>query len=270
MRALAAIVAVSAVFVTTMVMGQEVVSELPDIKAAKVTRLPEGPHPEKQDDNCSSDFAEPTTEAGRYVLDRGWGVLSEVPIGDYQLVSFAGEFVPGTSGSCAVRQGNIGIFDGSKLKAILYTASKTDELIGVLTPNEVGTVRIWSGDYLGHPVADITAGSVGLIVGEIADEDSFCKGTVTVPTVFGEGITKARQSLISAGWDPVPQPKEEWGQQVDLHALGITEAVSCSGTGFGYCSYAYARAGAKLDVTTAGELFEDSVPGVVDYAVTCE
>jgi len=268
------IIVVAATGLTTAVapasaMAQEVVSEISEIMVAKATKLPDGPSPAKQDDNCSSDILDPTTEAGRYVRQRGWGVLSEVSIGDYQLVSFAGEFVPGTSGSCAVRQGNIGVFDGSRLEAILYTASKSDELIGALVSREAGRVRLWSGDYLGYPVADITAGSVGLIVGSVADEDVFCQGIAKVPNVYDLSITEARTKLQAAGWDPVPQPKEDWGQQPDLHEMGVTETVSCSGTGFGFCAFAYKTEGATLDVTTAGELFEDNVPGVVDYAVTC-
>jgi hypothetical protein len=253
----------------TTVLAQEVVSEVSEILAAKATKLPEGPHPKKGDDNCAYDFADPKTEAGRYVLQRGWGVLSEATIGGYQLVSFAGEFISGTSGSCAIQQGNIGVFEGSKLRAILYTASKNDELIGVLVPTESRTVRIWSGDYLGYPVADISGGSFGLIVGKVADADTFCKGAVSVPNVFDLPITEARTKLFASGWEGVPQPKEEWGQQVDLHELGITEAASCSGTGFGFCSYAYHTAGATMELTTAGELFEDNLPGVADYSVTC-
>lgn len=249
--------------------GQEVVSEVREIRAAEVSTLPEGPYPSKSDDNCSGDFTEPTTDAGRYVQQRGWGVLSEVGIGDYQFVSFAGEFIPGTSGTCAVRQGNIGVFDGSRLKAILYTARKSDELIGVLVPVEDGIVRVWSGGYLGHPVADISVGSVGLIVAKVAAEDTFCQGRIPMPNVYEMPITDARDKLQAAGWEPVPQPKEEWGQQIDLHDIGITETVSCSGTGLAFCRYAYKTSGASLDVVTAGEMFDDNVPSVSSYSVTC-
>jgi hypothetical protein len=246
-----------------------VVSELPAIMAAKATKLPEGPRPDRAADDCSSYFPEPTTEAGRYARQRGWGVISEVPIGDYNLVSFAGEFITGTSGSCAIRQGNVGVFEGSRLKAILYTSKKSDELIGTLVPLDAGGVRLWSGDFLAQPVGDITAGSVGLIVGDVVDQDVFCDGRAMVPTVHGQPITTARIDLIASGWKPVPQPLEEFGQQPDLHKLGVVETEACSGTGFGYCRYAYEGDGALLSVTTAGELFEDSVPSVTDYGVTC-
>ena len=263
------LVGLSFMLVPAIAFGQEVVSDIPNIMAAKATRLPEGPRPARDGDNCSSYFPEPTTEAGRYAQQRGWGVISEVPIGDYHLVSFAGEFVTGTSGSCAIRQGNIGVFEGRRLKAILYTASRADELIGVLVARGGNSARIWSGDYLPQPIADISAGSVGLIVSQVADEDTLCEGAVTVPNIYDQPITQARNELIASGWKAVPQPLEEWGQQPDLHELGVTETETCSGTGFGFCRYAYETPSAKLNVTTAGELFEGNVPGVTDYSVNC-
>lgn len=249
--------------------GQEAVSEVPEILTVAITKVPEGPHPRPQDDNCTARFLNPETEAGREVQQRGWGVLSEVRVGDYQLVSFAGEFISGTSGSCAIQQGNIGVFEESRLKAILYTASKTDRLIGVLEPLEGGNVRIWGSDFLGSPVADIQAGSLGLVVQEVASEDTFCGGRVIVPNIYNADITDARSTLAAAGWEPVEQPQEEWGQQIGLHEIGITEAISCSGTGFAFCSYAYSAPKASLQVISAGELWEGSVPGVARYAVTC-
>jgi hypothetical protein len=252
------------------VCGQEAMSELPEIMAAAVSKLPEGPRPAREDDNCSTSLIDPETDAGRLVQKRGWGVMSEVAIGEYQLVSFAGNFEPGTSGSCAIQQGNIGVFAGRQLKAILYTSNKTDELIGALVPLENGNVRLWSSGYLESPVADILVGSIGLVVRPVAEEDTFCGGKLIVPNIYDEDITEARKLLIAAGWQPEEQPRMEWGQQPDLQDLGIVEAVDCSGTGFGFCEYSYGRNGASLSVTTAGELWEDNVPSVAKYAVTCE
>lgn len=252
------------------IVAQEAVSEVPEIMVAAVTKLPQGPGPVRKDDNCSTSLVEPETAAGRIVQQRGWGVLSEFEIEDYSLVSFAGEFIPGTSGSCAIRQGNIGVFEGSRLTAIMYTASKSDELIGRLIPLENGDVRLWSSGYLEYPVADILVGSIGLVIRAVASEDAFCHGKVTVPNIFGIDITVAREELQAAGWEPEKQPRLEWGQQPDLQDLGVIEAVDCSGTGFGFCAYEYRRQGASLRVTTAGELWGDSVPGVTDYSVTCD
>lgn len=249
-------------------LAQVAVSELPAIMVTETTKLPKGPLSADGNHDCQGNYAEPETAVGLYVQEHGWGVISEATLGDYHLVSFAGEFLTGTSGSCGIEQSNIGIFAGSDLKAILYTANKTDQLIGVLDERQNGTVRIWGGDFVSLPVADIDISETGLVVGAVAAEETFC-GAAVVPNIYDAPITEARKALKTAGWKPVPQPREEFGQQGDLHDIGITEAESCSGTGFGFCRYNYRSAGALLDLTTVGELYEDSVPTVVDFAVTC-
>lgn len=251
-----------------MALAQVAVSELPEIMVTETSKLPEGPFSTDGNNDCQSNYSEPETGAGLYVQEHGWGVISEATLGDYQLVSFAGEFLIGTSGSCAIEKSNIGVFEGSDLKAILYTASETDQLIGILDERQNGSVRIWGGDFVSLPVGDISISDQGLVVGAVAAEETFC-GAAVVPNVYNAPITEARKALKTAGWKPVPQPREEFGQQGDLHDIGITEAETCSGTGFGFCRYIYHSAGAALDLTTVGELYEDNVPTVVDFAVTC-
>jgi len=249
--------------------ANEPMSEIPEILVAPLTRLPIGPNPAGETGNCSGVSIEPETDAGRIVQQRGWGVLSEVVMDDRTLVSFAGEFIPGTSGSCAMRQGNIGIFDGSDLVAIMYTASKSDELIGRLVPLDDGNVRLWSSSYLEYPVADILVGSIGLVVRAVASEDELCGGKVSVPNIFGTDITDARDALHRKGWTPKPQPRLEWGQQPDLQDIGVIEAIDCSGTGFAFCAYEYQNGEASLRVISSGELWEDTVPSVTRYSVIC-
>jgi hypothetical protein len=44
----------------------------------------------------------------------------------------------------------------------------------------------------------------------------------------------------------------------------------CSGTGFGFCDYAYAGPAGTLSVITMGEIGEDGrLPVVSDYGVDC-
>lgn len=267
-QVLATAVLVGVLAAANAALGDDVVSRVHKILVAKTVTLPEGPHP-GSGDSCIANFAQPKTAAGKAVQARGWGVMSEEQVGGYQLVSFGGEFVPGLSGACMVHQGNVGIFAGSTLKAILYTGDKGDELIGVLVPREGGSVRLWSGEDLGSPVADIAASSNGIVVGKVAAQDSFCHGSVKVPNVYNAPITTARQTIRTAGWQPIAQPVEAATQQEDLHKLGIAEAVSCSGTGYGFCSYSYGQNGATLNLTSAGELGGDNTPFVTDYAVTC-
>ena len=250
--------------------AQGAISEIPEIMIAAVSELPQGPGPTRENDNCASSFIEPQTTAAQLVERRGWGVLSEVEMGDYSLVSFAGEFIPGTSGTCAIRQGNIGVFKGSRLTAIMYTANKSDELIGELIPTENGNIRLWSSGYLEYPVADIRLVSIGLVVRTVASEDAFCDSNIPVPNIFGDKITDAREELQAAGWEPEKQPRLEWGQQPSLYDLGVVEVIDCSGTGFGFCAYEYERSGASLHVTTAGELWENNVPEVANYSVICD
>jgi hypothetical protein len=249
-------------------LAQMAVSELPEILVTETSTLPRGPLSDDGNHDCQSNYVEPETTSGLYVQEQGWGVISEAALGDYQLVSFAGEFLIGTSGSCAIEKSNIGVFEGSKLKAILYTASEADQLIGILDERQSGSVRIWSGDFVSLPVGDISLSGKRLVVGAIAAEETFC-GAAVVPNVYNAPITEARKTLKTAGWKPVPQPREEFGQQGSLHDMGITEAETCSGTGFGFCRFIYGSTGASLDLTTVGELYEDSVPTVVDFAVTC-
>jgi hypothetical protein len=233
-----------------------------------VGKLPIGFFRQEQD-ACMTAAIDPTTPAGRYVRDHGWGVIAEQPIGSLQLVAFAGEFIEGTSGTCAIRQGNVAVFEGDRLQAVLYTGKKSDELIGQLKPKEDGEVRLWSGEYLPHPVADIAADGNTLTFKQLSASEPFCSGKVSVPNVYDMPITEARKQLQAAGWQPVQQPKEDWGQQPQLQDMGITEAETCSGTGMAFCSYAYRGQDATLHVTTAGELDEDHVPGVALYNVSC-
>jgi hypothetical protein len=246
----------------------EVTSEVPTILATSLSDLPEGPGPQRQNDNCDNTFKAAKTEAGRYVEERGWGVMSEEPVGPFQLVSFGGEFIPGTSGSCAIHQGNVGVFEDGQIIALLYTENETDELIGELVPKEGGALRLWTGEYLRRPVADLVVDADGLLVAALSQEESFCEGAVSVPNIYGEPITEARETLIAGGWEPIPQKDEGFGQE-GLHDIGITETISCAGTGFGYCSYAYRNAKASLSLTSVGELYEGSVPEVVYYEVGC-
>lgn len=247
-------------------------SEVPAILATPLASLPKGPDAAAHD-SCGNRIIEPQTAAGRHVAERGWGVVSEIALGSFQLVSFGGAFAAGTSGSCAIHEGNIGVFDGTALKLLLYTARKTDETIGLLEAKEGGEVRLWSGEYLRAPVADLALVGDELVIRPVSSAETFCAGKASVPNIYGAPITEARERLQAAGWQPVPQPEAEggYGQQPGLHEAGITEAVDCSGTGFGFCNYEYAQDGrGTLSVTTVGELTEDSAPIVAFYDVACQ
>jgi hypothetical protein len=72
----------------------------------------------------------------------------------------------------------------------------------------------------------------------------------------------ARASLIALGWVPV---RLETAEECDgdRRCVGRPEMVSCSGTGLGYCVFAWRKGETLIEVITAGE----DEPGV--SAVRC-
>lgn len=249
--------------------AQSVTSSLSIFLSAETRELPAGPSPKRLVDNCVNWAESPTTPGGRLVQNSGWAVTGEHRLGEYALVTFAGEFIPGTSGTCKVQQSNIAVFRDGILRSIVYTARSEDSHLGQLQQMEDGILRLWSGDFLPAPVADVSIKNGSVNFANIRDSDNYCSSDVAVPTVYGADISDARRALIAAGWTPVPAESEGFGRQVDLHAMGIIEAENCSGTGLAHCSFNYENAGIDLRVVTAGELYEHNEPVVAWYTVDC-
>lgn len=167
--------------------------------------------------------------------------MADLPLGSYRAVGFAGQLEAGTSGTCNITQGNVGVFDGDKLVALAYGKSAEDTAIGNLTPLEGGAVRVWDGDIVGSPVGDLRVEADGTVrLGRLADEESVCKGKAVVPNVYGMPIDKARKALADKGWKPVRVKPDGESRQSGLIKRGIVEVESCAGTGLAYCSFSYA------------------------------
>lgn len=229
--------------------------------------LPRAPASARSQADCAGAVREPVSAAARDVAGAGWGVTGEGTIGAYQVISFAGSFEPGTSGSCYVGKGNLAVFEGGKLRAIAYARSGSETTIGHIEPFGNGDLRIWDGELLPQPIADLRRTEQGLAIGKLSRQERTCGGVV--PAINERPITQARKALIASGWRPVdhgaPEDRAD-RREKDLATLGVIEVESCSGTGFGYCSFDYERAGAALSVTTAGD---NEDPSVSDYAVKC-
>ena len=78
---------------------------------------------------------------------------------------------------------------------------------------------------------------------------------------------------MQAGWQPVPgdPAQQALGWAKDIAAAGVPEVEDCSGTGFAFCAFTYARPAGTLSVVTAGEGGEDgSLPAVSRYWVDCK
>lgn len=238
-----------------------------DVKALAfdaVTQLPKAPA--DAEDQCGVAITAKSA-AARAVTKAGWGITAEERIGRYQAVSFAGSFENGTSGSCYVSKGNVAVFEGDQLRAIAYARSGSEVTIGRIEPFGKTGLRIWDGDFLPHPVADIQVTETGLGIVKPAAREMTCGGVV--PGIDGKPITKARAALIAAGWKPVDHGSADQRsdpREQDLVKLGAVEVDSCSGTGFGYCAFDYERAGARLSVTTVGD---NEDPKVSDSGVKC-
>lgn len=238
----------------------------------ELTRLPPAPQP-VEPALCDHMLVEPRTAGGAKAKALGWAVTGEVSLNGFDVVSFVGGFEPGTSGSCQTSDGNVALFDGEQLHWLVYGEKGAGAPIGSIQSFANGAVRIWSGEFLPQPIADLyvdTGGAVSLAA--LADVEQFCDGQAAVPNIYGMPIAAARVELASAGWGPVLGilPGEPAGSRAEaLKAAGIYEVQSCSPTGFGFCSFRYSGQFAELSVVTVGEGAALSTPAVARYDVAC-
>ena len=260
--------------------GLHVVSKVNGLQFILRNDLPKSPYKETDGLNCNPHTTKPVSEDARFVAAHGWAVTGEATLGPYQVVSFAGEFEQGTSGTCATEQGNVGFFLGHKLVALIYAPRGSKETIGTIIPIEGSILRLFDGDLLGMPVGDIQIAEDGsLQLSNLAAEESFCHGNAFVPNIYNMPIGKARKLLIARGWRPIDGEiatrtvltrSEKAGREIKFVKRGIVEVEGCAGTGLAYCSFKYSGPSGTLDVTTAGD-GEDSgvLPSVVRYGVKC-
>lgn len=243
-----------------------VVSELKDIRMKALANLPRAASPVDRE-SCSQRVIQPKSAAAKLVVAQGWAVMSDVPLGPYRAVSFAGQMEPATSGTCSITQGNVAVFENGKLIALVYGKSAEDAAIGRLAPLEGGAVRIWDGDIAPSPAGDLRIDADGTLrLSRVADEDSVCKGRAKVPNVYNMPIDKARKVLVANGWNPVRSSASGEPRHSALVKRGIVETGSCAGTGLGFCDFGYAGPAGKLTLTTAGD---GDLPSVTDYDVKC-
>lgn len=247
------------------------VSQLKGFRFIPLAKLPAASH-RADAESCTSFVVQPASPAGRAVKERGWSVTGEAKVGLLQAVSFASRLEGGTSGTCLISDGNVGLFDGTRLMALAYAEPGSKQTIGRVAALDNGTVRVWDGDFLSRPVGDIELTDASeLKLGQLASEDALCGGKAVVPNIYDMPIDKARAALAAKGWKPVPGDASarpaDFGTETDLVKKGIVEVDGCSGTGMAYCSFNYSAAGASLSVTTAGE---DELPEVVGYEATCQ
>ncbi|MBW5808447.1 hypothetical protein FOZ70_27365 [Burkholderia sp. COPS] len=243
-----------------------VVSELKDIRMKPLANLPMAGNAIDRGD-CSQLVIQPKSAAARLVAAQGWAIMSDMPLGPYRAISFAGQMEAATSGTCSITQGNVAVFENGRLIALAYGKSAEDTAIGRLAPLESGAVRIWDGDIAPSPVGDLHVDRDGTLrLSRVADEDAVCKGRAKVPNVYNMPIDKARKALIANGWNPVRGGASGEPRQSALVRRGIVETESCAGTGLAFCDFGYTGPAGKLTLTTVGE---GALPSVTDYDVKC-
>lgn len=248
--------------------------DLPGVKLVALSDLPRSPEEGVAsefgdlEERCDFYRAKDLGPAGRQVESLGWKVTSEAPLGRYQVVSFVSGFVPSTNALCFMRNGNIGVFDGARLVALAYAPDGSDVILGTVEPLESGALMIWGGDFPGPPLGELQVEGDRLRLTDVAAEQTFCEGAVTVPNVYGQSIYAARKQFIAHGWRPVPpeEAPDEYSSEGRLAGRGVIEADACANVG--YCAFNYRGAGRALWVTTVGGPDEpDNV--VAGYGVTC-
>lgn len=250
----------------------EFASQVSHLEIRQMKTIPANPSPGGSDAFCPVLLDTPETAAGRQLAQSGWLVSGEIKINGLTLVSFVGVAEQGTSGSCLLSQGNVAVFDDTTLRGLIYAPAGAERDIGSIEAMEAGRIRIWDGDYLAQPLADIQIiGDDLVILSDVASRDSFCDGAASVPSLYRLPIHLARRVLLAEGWLPE--------EALDEAAMGWTaemrnqwpELQDCSGTGFGFCAWSYIKGpGQRLSVTTAGEAPEGSSPAVIGYGVSCD
>lgn len=245
-----------------------VLSHVPGLTITPLKRLPAAPPTASSRDQCGTSDA--TSDGGKVASALGWGVVAEQKFGPYEAVSFAGAFAPMAGGACAIDKGNVALFRGTRLVALVYASPTSEEPIGNLS--RVGErLRIFDGGPAPAPVGDIALMPDGAIAVEpVAAEERVCGGSGVVPNIYGKRIDSLRKALLSKGWQPVEgKPLEPGHPQPFVETLrrhGIVEATSCAGTGLAYCSYGYRKGGMALEVTSYGD---GLYPTAMNYSVKC-
>ncbi|MCL6711521.1 hypothetical protein M8R20_31475 [Pseudomonas sp. R2.Fl] len=243
------------------------------IAARDALPVPREPQVLEEGHFCRMQVIEPRTAAGRAVAARGWYVTSEIQAAGHTSVGAFSRGGEATSGTCFIADGNVFVFRGPALAAIVYGDPPEDAYSGGLVGGVAGTtlpdrVRITDRTPPDFAQADLRFGADAIDVVPVAERETFCGGLV-IPNLRGKDIPEARKILAREGWRPAPHEAPEdagYDAATGYRAEGMPEFETCSGTGYGFCVVNYDRAdGAQLHVTTVG----DEPPTVSAYDVRC-
>lgn len=243
------------------------VSQVRGVDIMHLSQLPKAPKKSDETESCDRPTSKTPSAEARAVEQQGWTVTGEAKLGSLQVVSFVADTEEGTSGSCLLKDGNIAFYDGGKLVALAYASKKTTLSLGRVEERS-DVLRLWDGDLVQQPVADVKLiGGKGIVITALPNEDKFCAGQVAVPNVYNVPIILARIMFKEYGWQPEQSKQESDSSSQGLVDMGITEVDGCAGTGFGFCGFEYKNAGHSLSVVTVGD--SPDTPSVISYDVKC-
>ena len=249
----------------------EIGRDLNNFRFNEIKLIPNGPYLDVSERPCAY-FAVPADDQkfsiSRSIQNKGWGILSEVRLAKYHFIAFAGSFSAGTSNTCSISQGNIAIFEQNNLLGIIHLDAPEATLIGSLELMDAGFIRVFSGDFIQMPVADIHLSLNGFKLKTISALTAYCNGTSIVPSVFGKAIVEARNVLIKYGFEPIEAIEPSlpaWRRH--LIDAGIREVDACSGTGYSFCKFRYKNENSSVNLITAGD---EAFPSVARIDVNCK
>lgn len=99
-------------------LGYALHSRVKGIRIAPTTKLPANPH--QGDTSCSAYEHTPTSGGAKLVQSKGWHVISDFRVGQFNAVSFVGACEPISASAFRAVDGNIGMYEGIDLRAVIY------------------------------------------------------------------------------------------------------------------------------------------------------
>lgn len=247
----------------------QVRSEVSGILIAAADHLPAPRNPQtfEQGHFCANLRIRPRTAEGWHASRLGWTVTSEEQRAGYTAVAIFSRGGQATSGTCLVEDGNVVLYRGGKVVAIVYEARRepntSGSIGGVVPAHAPDRLRLSDFTPAGFQNADLLLRADAVAVVPVAASETVCG--VPVPNLRGMVIPGVRKALAPQKWAAAVNPDSAQERSSDSRLQGFPEIEGCSGTGYGFCLVRYRHPrGAVLEITTTGD-----EPTVATYGITC-
>ncbi len=220
----------------------------------------------------------PRTAGGKVARSLGWTVVGEARIGALTAVGIARGYKHAVGRFDFHADGNVAIFEGAKVLAVLHRHASSHVGIGDLQSLEGGRVRVYTSLPIA-PRGDLVLTGHQLHYGPLASVDRYCGGRAQVPNIYGQPIMRARAMLKAAGWRPRRVVFDGFENVGAVFArAGIHEVSQCATDQVAQCSFSYVSPMGRLEMQTGDGAFEDDASDADDgllakkvfwYGVVC-